>query len=68
VSKKLHLYVWEGVLTDYTAGIMFALAESPEEARVLIRKKHGEKIWSCEIDQEPRCVDLPEGFIVFGGG
>jgi hypothetical protein len=27
------LYVWEGVLTDYTDGIIFALAETAEQAR-----------------------------------
>jgi len=35
----MKLYVWEYVLTDYTDGIMFALANSVEEARELIRKE-----------------------------
>jgi hypothetical protein len=34
-APKLRLYVWENVLTDYTDGIMFALAESVEQAREL---------------------------------
>lgn len=34
--KKLKLYVWEGVLTDYTDGVMFALAHNVEEAREVI--------------------------------
>lgn len=36
MSNSLKLYVWENVLTDYTSGIMFALATSVEEARELI--------------------------------
>lgn len=30
---KYKLYVWEDVLQDYTSGIAFAVARSPEEAR-----------------------------------
>lgn len=30
------LYVWDGVLEDYTAGIMFALADSAAEAREVL--------------------------------
>jgi len=33
---RLRLYVWEGVLTDYTSGVMFALASSPARAREAI--------------------------------
>ena len=37
--SKLKLFVWEGVLSDYTDGIMFALAHTEEEAREMIVKK-----------------------------
>ena len=41
-DKKLKLYVWTNVLKDYTSGIAFALAESPDHARYLIcREKPG---------------------------
>ena len=33
----LKLFVWEGVLFDYTAGMMVALAEDVEQARALIK-------------------------------
>lgn len=33
---SLRLFVWEGVLTDYTDGIMFALADSADQARDMI--------------------------------
>ena len=36
---KLKLFVWEGVLSDYTDGIMFALAHTEEEAREMIVKE-----------------------------
>lgn len=32
----MKLYVWHGVLWDYTAGVMFALAHNKKEARELI--------------------------------
>ena len=35
-KKKMYLWVWEGVLTDYSSGIMFAVAPSAEEARLVI--------------------------------
>ena len=35
-AKKLKLYVWEGVLTDYTDGIAFALAHDVREAKRLL--------------------------------
>lgn len=38
-NKKL--YVWEGVLTDYTDGIMFAIAENPLKARLAV--------FACEV-------------------
>jgi hypothetical protein len=33
---KLRLYVWDGVLTDYTSGIAFALARNVKEAKKLL--------------------------------
>jgi hypothetical protein len=64
--KKLKLYVWEDVLCDYTTGVAFALAGSPEEARELIFKKLGYK--DEDLCISPRCVEKEEGFYVYGGG
>jgi hypothetical protein len=36
---KLNLYVWEGVLTDYTNGMVCVLASSEEQAFELIYEK-----------------------------
>ncbi len=65
-TKPLKLYVWQGVLTDYTDGIMFALAESQEHARELISKKMGRR--TDELDQDPEVFDSPAGFFLEGGG
>jgi hypothetical protein len=64
----LKLYVWrgDGVLQDYTSGIAFALADSAEQARTLLRE-------SIETDQgflgkEPEVFDTPAALWVYGGG
>lgn len=35
---NLKLYVWEGVLTDWSSGMAFALAESEEEAWKMVER------------------------------
>ncbi len=77
-DKKMKLYVWEGVLTDWTDGVgwinMFALAESSDEAREVIKKKAVDVFgFDCEdiaqeLKGEPREVSQSEGFFMFGGG
>lgn len=67
MRKKLKLYVWEDVLTDYTSGVMFALATSVDEARNLILKKW-DYVPRDDLAREPRCIEAPEGFAVWGGG
>ncbi len=65
--KPLRLYVWHGVLTDYTSGVMFALASSPAAARKAILKKCGH-VPVTDLEQEPLVVTKTEGFAVWGGG
>ncbi len=65
--QKLKLYVWEDVLTDYTSGVMFALATSADEARSLILKTCN-CVPSNDLAQEPTCIETPQGFAVWGGG
>jgi hypothetical protein len=63
----LKLYVWEGVLTDYTDGIIFALARSEKQARRLVGKSasYAEN----EIkDKKPDVYNRPIGFHLCGGG
>lgn len=74
----LKLYVWEGVLSDCTDGIIFALATSVDEARLLVMKKYDARdyelaknrppeIWE-DMRKEPYVYDSPEGFYIWGGG
>jgi len=69
-QEQLKLFVWEGVLTDYTDGVMFALAHNIEEAKDLIRQKAGEyelKDIEYDLKNKPLIVKKPEGFYLFGG-
>lgn len=66
-KPKLKLYVWENVLTDYTDGMMCALATSPEQARKLLLKRCS-YIPENQLAEEPKVVSKPEAFLVWGGG
>ncbi len=69
--KKLKLYVWDGVLTDWTSGVAYALARSPEEAKELligcgIQEGHWDEL---KLDgQNYGEYDSPTAGFVFGGG
>lgn len=69
-KKVLRLYVWEGVLSDYTSGMAVALASSVEDARAQLKKKmlDGGITMSAEFDAEPLVVSKPAAFYVYGGG
>lgn len=65
----LRLYVWANVLRDYTAGVMFALASSPEAARKAIIKAYPDyDTVVSDLASEPQVVTKTEGFAVWGGG
>lgn len=68
----LKLFVWENVLTDYSDGIMFALAETVEQAReVIIKKDPGAYfkggVMHNDLLKEPKIIDTAEGFLLWGG-
>lgn len=70
--KPLKLYVWEDVLEDWSAGVMFALAQDADHARELIRLRAGNGIGPhshlhVDLAREPRVIEQPEGFVVWGG-
>lgn len=68
-AKKLKLFVWEGVLRDYTSGVMFALAKDKESARQAILKKIDySDTAKADLMGEPIVVSKCEGFAVWGGG
>ena len=77
----MKLYIWRNVLCDWTCGIMFAMANSIEEARVLIindwleddvepewRIRRAEAI-NYEISMhDPEVHEMPYGSYCTGGG
>lgn len=65
----MKLFVWEGVLTDYTAGMIVAVAPTVNEARKAI-KKEIDCIPDDDLNEEPEEVDMtkPAVFWVWGGG
>ena len=72
--KDLKLFIWKDVLTDYTSGIAFALAENAEEARKIIFAKFEKEeqylsdTLKADLSDEPEMVDSKDGFYVWGGG
>ena len=69
-DNNLKLYVWENVLTDWTDGIMFALAANEDEARELIINSVNEGARGAiekDLRKHPLKVSKPKGFVVYGG-
>jgi hypothetical protein len=65
----MKLFVWEGdgVLTDYSNGMICVLAKDLEEALKLIREKCGYCMNSFPPDKY-KIIEKPEAFICWGGG
>jgi len=72
--KDLKLFIWENVLTDYTSGIAFALAENAEQAREIIFAKFEKEeqylsdTVKADLSDEPEMIDNKAGFYLWGGG
>lgn len=68
-KKKMKVFVWENVLTDYTSGMMVAVAPTVEEARAALLKECS-YIPESDLNQQPKELDLSEavGFVCWGGG
>jgi hypothetical protein len=67
----LKLYVWEGVLTDYSSGIAFALAHNVKEARKLVLQawvNPDDKVFQKELQAKPKVHRAPAGYAQSGGG
>ncbi len=67
--KKLKLFVWPEACTDYTSGIMFAVAADVEAARQEILKKCN-YVPAEDLIKTPEEWDLsvPRASITWGGG
>jgi hypothetical protein len=76
----MRLWVLEGVLTDYTDGMVCVLARDEAEAWAMLEKKDSTawsvlRGWPKEPDARPldelplrfRRVDVPEAFVCWGG-
>lgn len=69
MTRSLRLYVWRNVFYDYTPGIAFAIAKSPQHARELIAEGSGYGLETVqqELAAEPDVYDRPYGFAISGG-
>ena len=67
--KKLKLFVWEGngVLTDYTNGMICVLAHSFQEAMELIAKESPHSMDSFP-SLKYKIYEEPKAFLCYGGG
>lgn len=63
---KLKMFVWVDVLTNYTSGMMVALAHNVEEARTLLLAKCPH-LPPEDLAKFPYEITKPEAFIVSGG-
>jgi hypothetical protein len=65
----MKLYLWEGVLRDWTSGMMFAIASSEEEARAKLLKECS-FIPEEDLELEPDVIELDKPFaaLCWGGG
>lgn len=66
---EMKLFVWEDVLSDYSSGMMFAIAPSVEEARKqLLSICH--YIPEDDLNKQPMELEVsqPSQFIIWGGG
>jgi len=63
------MFVWEDVLTDYTSGMMVAVAPTVEKAREILLKEC-DYISDNDINKQPKEFDLsePVAFLCWGGG
>jgi hypothetical protein len=69
MGSNLKLFVWEGVLRDYSSGVMFALATDVETARKLIIEKEGDLDSVIrDLQTEYEVYETECGFAVWGGG
>lgn len=65
--KDLKLFVWEGVLVDYTEGVMFALAPDVETARKMLLTQIS-TYDETDLAKEPDVYTEPFALAVCGGG
>jgi hypothetical protein len=65
----LKLFVWEGngVLTDYTPGMICVLAENLEQALKLIEERCSYAMGNFPV-HDYKMIEEPKAFVCWGGG
>jgi len=70
--KKRYLFVWEGIWSDYTSGIAFALAENLDDAHEEVGKLFPDMPWKLEEvkNTTPTIINVLKNYAngVSGGG
>ena len=69
MDEKLKLFVWEGegVLQDWSSGMICVLAHNLDEALKLIKEKQSSCINNFPVT-DYKVIEEPEAFICYGGG
>lgn len=68
MENNLKLFVWRGVLVDYTSGIAFALAETEEEAREMLIRDTPCLAKDSAFALKPEMHENKACFTIWGGG
>lgn len=66
-KKKLKLFVWEKVLTDFTSGMICILAYDLDQAKKLLLEKYDD-YYAEDFGKPHKVITEPEAFAVYGGG
>lgn len=65
-APTLKLYIWDGALKDWTAGIMFAFAENVDHARELLLAECN-YVPTGELMIAPEVFETPVARVIWGG-
>jgi len=70
MKQELKLFIWEGVLTDYTSGMVAILAKDLEHARKVFKKKfpNEDYVLNDFFGKPHEVVKKADAFYVYGGG
>jgi len=69
MKNKLKLFVWEDVLSDFTSGIAFAIAETEQEAREILLNKESCLASDASFNgHKPKVYNDKMCYTLWGGG
>ena len=66
--RKLKMFIWQDVLTDYTSGMVAIYAYDLEHALKIARKKFDKYVVDGFAGVKPIVCSKPDGYYVYGGG